>query len=92
MIDDRLLEILVCPKDRKPLTLADPPLLSRLNRAIVAGRVKNRGGRTVEEPLQAALVRKDRALLYPIIDEIPVLLVDEGIALDQLDGDRGENP
>ena len=87
MIDDRLLEILVCPKDRAPLSLADPPSLLRVNRAIAAGRVKNRGGLAVEEPLQAALVRKDRDVLYPIIDEIPVLLVDEGIALDQLDGD-----
>ena len=87
MIDDRLLETLVCPQDRKPLALADPSLLSRLNRAIAAGGVKNHGGREVAEPLQAALVRKDRAVLYPIIDEIPVLLIDEGIALDQLDGE-----
>ncbi len=86
MIDDRLLESLVCPKDRKPLAVADSSLLSRLNRAIAAGWVKNHGGRAVEQPLEAALVRKDRTLLYPIIDEIPVLLVDEGIALDQLDG------
>ena len=87
MIDDRLLESLVCPQDRKPLALADPALLLRLNRAIAAGSVKNHGGRAVEGPVQAALVRKDRTLLYPIIDEIPVLLVDEGIALDQLDGE-----
>ena len=86
MIDDRLLQTLVCPKDRKPLALADASLLSRLNRAIAAGRVRNHGGRALEEPLRAALVRKDRALLYPIIDDIPVLLIDEGIALNQLDG------
>ena len=71
----------------RPLAVADPRLLAGVNRAIAAGRVKTRGGRPVEEPLQAALVRKDRELLYPIIDEIPVLLVDEGIALDQFDGE-----
>ena len=84
MIDKELLQILVCPKDHTPLSVADAELLARLNRAIAAGEVKNQGGRAVEEPLQGGLLRQDRALLYPILDEIPVLLADEAIALDQL--------
>jgi len=84
MIDKQLLQILVCPKDHTPLSVADAQLLAKLNSAIAAGKLKNQGGRAVEEPLQGGLLRQDGALLYPILDEIPVLLADEGIALDQL--------
>ncbi len=85
MIDKEFLDLLVCPVDRTPLRLADDVLLGRLNEAIQAGRVRNRIGQPVERPIEGGLVREDNALLYPIIDEIPVLLADEAIPLDQLD-------
>ena len=83
MIDKEILDILVCPENQTPLTPADGELLARLNRAVAAGQVENRGGKAVEEPLVAGLVRQDRTLLYPVIDDIPVLLVDEAVPLDQ---------
>lgn len=86
MIDKQLLEILVCPENQTPLSLADEGLLARLNQAIAAGQIENRGGQAVQERLQGGLVRQDKTLLYPIIDEIPVLLVDEAIPLDQISG------
>ena len=84
MIDKELLKILVCPEDRTPLSLADDGLLARLNQAITAGKVKNQGGVAVRELLRGGLVRQDKTLLYPVIDDIPVLLTEEAIALDQL--------
>jgi uncharacterized protein len=84
MIDKEILSILVCPADHTPLKLADEQLLARLNRAIAAGRIKNQSGGAVEQPLAGGLVRADGALLYPIIDDIPVLLADEAILLGQL--------
>lgn len=84
MIDKQLLEILVCPQDRTPLSLADEQLVAKLNRAIAGGQIKNRAGQPVEKTVQGGLVREDKTLLYPIIDDIPVLLVDDAIALDQL--------
>ena len=84
MIDKEILDILVCPENQTPLTPADGELLARLNRAVAAGQVENRGGKAVEEPLVAGLVRQDRTLLYPVIDDIPVLLVDEAVPLDQI--------
>jgi uncharacterized protein YbaR (Trm112 family) len=84
MIDRQLLEILVCPLDRTPLGAADPELVARLNRAITAGQIKNRGGQLVREAVQEGLVRRDKTVLYPIIDNIPVLVVDDAIPLDQI--------
>lgn len=85
MMDARLIKMLVCPENRTRLELAEPDLLDRLNRAITAGRIRNRAGQTVSEPLAGALIREDHTVLYPIVDGIPSLLVDEAIPLEQLE-------
>lgn len=85
-ISQQLLDILVCPEDRTPLALADRALLERLNSAILAGRIKNRSGNSVEATVEAALVREDGRQLYLIVDDIPNLLADRSVCLDQLDG------
>ncbi len=76
-----LLDILVCPENHQRLELADDGLLVQVNEAIRAGTVENRGGRPVEAELTGGLVREDRQWLYPIVDDIPVLLIDEAISL-----------
>ena len=84
MIDEKLVEILVCPENRTALTPADVELVSKLNQAISAGKVKNRLGRTVQTQVKEGLVREDKLLLYPIVDDIPVMLIDEAIPLEQI--------
>ncbi len=86
MIDSTLLEILVCPETKQTVSFADAALLERLNAGIERGSVRNRGGESVSTPLEAALVREDSKVLYPVVEEIPVMLIDESIALDSLDG------
>lgn len=81
MIDKDYLQMLACPETRQALEEAPDALLSRVNQRIAQGQVKNRGGQPVTTPIQAGLVRKDGKALYPIVDRIPVLLVDEAIPL-----------
>lgn len=85
-ISKELLDILVCPDQRTPLSVADDDLLAALNRGVVEGALKNRAGELVEKALDGALVREDRQVAYPIFDGIPIMLVDEAIPLDQLEG------
>ena len=84
MLEPDLLEILVCPETKRPVRLAEPELLERVNRAIAEGTVENRAGKRVEETLEAALVREGDDLLYPVHDGIPVMLIDEAVHLDPL--------
>lgn len=79
MIDKELLAILACPETHQPLSVADAALLARVNARIKSGGLKNVGGTAVTEPLAAGLVRQDGRIVYPIRDEIPVLLIDEGL-------------
>jgi uncharacterized protein YbaR (Trm112 family) len=84
MIDRELLEILVCPETKQPVQLADSAVVDRINAAIRQGGVTNRGGDAVTESISGGLVREDGKLLYPIRDDIPIMLIDEAILLEDL--------
>ena len=81
-ISKELLEILVCPEDKTPVQPASPAKIEELNQRISAGTLKNRAGKPVAERIDAGLVRQDGRFLYPIRDDIPVMLIDEAIPLD----------
>lgn len=84
MIADHLLEILRCPQSRTRLHAADAELVARLNRAISAGQLVNVAGERVERSIDGGLIREAGDLLYPIVDQIPVLLPDEAIDITKL--------
>jgi uncharacterized protein YbaR (Trm112 family) len=83
-VDAKLLEILCCPVTKTPLTQLLPQRLAKLNAAIAAGQVKYVGGNAVEGELQEALVTEDMKVIYPVKDNIPILLEDKGIGTTQL--------
>jgi len=80
-ISQELLDILVCPETRQSLTLADADEVMGINQQIARRELVNREGKTVTEPVEGALIRADRQVLYPIRDDIPIMLIDEAIAL-----------
>lgn len=84
MIDQDLLDILVCPENKTPVTVADDATVAKANELIGAGSLTNRAGEKIEEPIDAGLVREDRQYMYPIRDDIPIMLIDEAIPIEQL--------
>lgn len=81
LVDPGLLKILCCPETHQPVIEADAPLVAELNNRIADGSVKNRAGKSVSEKLDGGLVRRDRQVLYPIRNRIPILLIEEAIPL-----------
>ena len=66
-IDKDLLAILCCPDTKQ---------------AVSHGQLKNRANKLITEPLDGGLIRTDRKILYPIREDIPVMLIEEGIPLE----------
>lgn len=83
-IDQQLLDILACPETKEPVSLADEVLVAKINAAIEAGTLQNRAGENIKEKIDGGLVREDKKYLYPIRDDIPIMLIDEGIPLEDL--------
>ena len=74
-VDPELLEILVCPKTKGSLELVDLPETVRL------GLVdKYREHFRDEEPVvEQGLFCGESNLVYPIVSDIPIMLVDEAL-------------
>jgi uncharacterized protein len=83
-LDPQLLAILCCPETKQGVTLLDQSALEKLNKKILAGELHNKGGGVVKEQLSGGLLRADHTVVYPIRESIPIMLIDEGIAVTGL--------
>jgi uncharacterized protein YbaR (Trm112 family) len=84
MVDKELLDILCCPETKQDLTVLGNAEIERINKKIQGGSVKNRAGETVKDTVDSALLREDKKFLYPIREDIPIMLIDEAIPYDQV--------
>jgi uncharacterized protein YbaR (Trm112 family) len=74
-IDPDLLEILVCPKTKGELELVQLP--DEVRQQLVE---KYREHFRDDEPIvEQALFSADSKLVYPIVSDIPIMLVDEAL-------------
>lgn len=82
-IDGKLLEILCCPVSKTPLTRLPASQLKKLNLAIDSGDALHVHGEPVSGKLREALITEDSKVIYPVIDDIPILLEEKGIGTTQ---------
>jgi uncharacterized protein YbaR (Trm112 family) len=82
-VDGKLLEILCCPLSKTPLTVLGRQKLDKLNLAINNGDALFVGGEKVTDPLQEGLITEDGKVIYPVQDDIPILLEEKGIGTTQ---------
>ncbi len=77
MISQGLLSLLVCPETHQELELMEPMDVERINRKISDGLVITRSGSAMSALLSAALIRRDRKVIYPVREDIPIMLIEE---------------
>ena len=70
--------------------LLQDPIVKRVNEQISAGEARNRAGEPVREPLDSGLVPEGEDVLYPVRDDIPILLKDEAIPFSSGTSGGGE--
>ena len=80
-VDPELLAILRCPETLQPVRLADDSVVRRLQNQARQGALQSISGSKVKADFEALLIRQDEKRAYLIRDGIPVMLIDEAVAL-----------
>jgi uncharacterized protein YbaR (Trm112 family) len=82
-MDEKLLEIMCCPETHQPLAKAGAELVDDLNKRIQAGTLVDRVAENGAERIDGGLIREDGKIMFPIRQDIPVMLIDQSISLEQ---------
>jgi len=85
-IDRKLLEILRCPVTKQQVFPLTKQQLTAINQSIAAGDLVHVGGSAIDSPLEEGLVTENKNRVYRIEQDIPVMLEDESILTDQVEG------
>ena len=84
-MNKELLKLICCPSSKKQLKILNEENLDNLNQAISAGLIKNNQGKILKDEIEQALITEDYELAYIVRDDIPVLLENESIKMNQLE-------
>tara|TARA_Y100001935_G_scaffold203923_1_gene172644 strand:+ start:104 stop:373 length:270 start_codon:yes stop_codon:yes gene_type:complete len=84
-MNEKILKLICCPSSKKQLKILNEESLANLNQAISAGLIKNNQGKILKDKIDQALITEDHELAYVVRDDIPVLLENESIKMNQLD-------
>ena len=84
MINKELLDILCCPETKQDVLFTEGTIIEKINLAIKNKKLKRRDGTIISEPIDAGLLRADKRFLYPIKENIPIMLINESIDMNQL--------
>jgi uncharacterized protein YbaR (Trm112 family) len=83
-INSQLLDILVCPVTKLPVSTVNQEMLKQLNNKIGNGEIVSKDGNAVTEAIDEALITSNKTTIYRIKDSIPIMLEDQGIDAAQL--------
>jgi len=81
IMDKTLLDILVCPKTKEKLIIADAGTIDKINKDITNKKCKNINGESVTETIKEGLLAPQSKVLYIIKDDIPMLIYEGGIII-----------
>tara|TARA_Y100001935_G_scaffold57176_1_gene47717 strand:- start:408 stop:677 length:270 start_codon:yes stop_codon:yes gene_type:complete len=84
-MNEKILKLICCPSSKKQLKILNEESLANLNQAISAGLIKNNQGKILKDEIERALITEDYELAYIVRDDIPVLLENESIKMNQLE-------
>lgn len=85
MIKHELLNVICCPETKEDLVLADENLINKINSLIDRGEIENRNRQKITNRIEGGLIQKEsRRFLYPVRNEIPILIIDESIPLENI--------
>jgi uncharacterized protein YbaR (Trm112 family) len=83
-ISQELLNIICCPTTKQNLALVSEDILNNLNSLQSDQKLTFKDGNTVSYPLSGALITEDQLTIYPIRQDIPILLEEESIKASDL--------
>ena len=85
-VDRKLLDILRCPVTKQQVFPLTGKQLAAINQAIATGELLHADGSAIDSQLEEGLVTENKNRVYRIEQDIPVMLEDESILTDQVEG------
>lgn len=83
-IDRKLLEILVCPITKQPVSLLGQARLDKVNQLIAQGKLQTLDGTKLDKPMKQALSTQNGGTLYQVDGDVPVMLEAQSIPCEQI--------